>query len=327
MPTLNADKTLWTDLWPDQPNAHDLIRQKLECGEVTDEEASNLEHFVDHDYLVFTLKNINAIAEGFERDLRKLSESPPHDLLVVPKGQPHRIPYDELDSELLASNRFRIVDLHSHSPAAQDLYLSPEIFRYTDLLFGQKSIAFQSLYFIEGSEQALHRDPMFVVTQPASHLLASWVALEDIPADCGPLSFVPGSHVVPYFEFGPDRIVSSKEKEDMDKRPLQQAFMREQFAKRGLKTNHFICKKGEVLLWHGNLMHGGSAITRAGATRKSFVVHYSTYGNYTSRRVTYRTKARTKDNIAEMNKSATTSKRLERFGNAGLQNPLYQDQV
>ena len=32
--------------------------------------------------------------------------------------------------------------------------------------------------------------------------------------------------------------------------------------------------KGDVLVWHHNLLHGGSAIEREGATRRSMVAHY-----------------------------------------------------
>src|SRR6266516_4337125 len=76
-------------------------------------------------------------------------------------------------------------------------------FRFVELIFGAPAIAFQSLYFEYGSQQGLHRDPMFVVTDPPSHLLASWVALEDITPDSGPLAYVPGSQHLPWYEFEP----------------------------------------------------------------------------------------------------------------------------
>ena len=77
------------------------------------------------------------------------------------------------------------------------------MFRMVELIYDQPAISFQSLYFEYGSQQALHRDPMFVVTDPPSHLLASWVALEDIAPDSGPLAYVPKSHRLPWFEFEP----------------------------------------------------------------------------------------------------------------------------
>jgi len=36
----------------------------------------------------------------------------------------------------------------------------------------------------------------------------------------------------------------------------------------------FHAKKGDVLIWHANLVHGGAPILEKGLTRKSMVVHY-----------------------------------------------------
>jgi ectoine hydroxylase-related dioxygenase (phytanoyl-CoA dioxygenase family) len=35
-----------------------------------------------------------------------------------------------------------------------------------------------------------------------------------------------------------------------------------------------IAKKGDVLIWHANLVHGGAPILNPALTRKSMVVHY-----------------------------------------------------
>ncbi|HXM50833.1 MAG TPA: phytanoyl-CoA dioxygenase family protein [Pyrinomonadaceae bacterium] len=36
----------------------------------------------------------------------------------------------------------------------------------------------------------------------------------------------------------------------------------------------FLAKKGDVFLWHGMTLHGGSEIENPQLTRKSFVIHY-----------------------------------------------------
>jgi ectoine hydroxylase-related dioxygenase (phytanoyl-CoA dioxygenase family) len=43
---------------------------------------------------------------------------------------------------------------------------------------------------------------------------------------------------------------------------------------RGLEKKLLLAKRGDVLIWHANLLHGGSAIQRPGATRRSMVCHY-----------------------------------------------------
>jgi hypothetical protein len=36
----------------------------------------------------------------------------------------------------------------------------------------------------------------------------------------------------------------------------------------------YLAKRGDVLLWHALLVHGGSAIAKPGRTRKSMACHY-----------------------------------------------------
>jgi ectoine hydroxylase-related dioxygenase (phytanoyl-CoA dioxygenase family) len=40
----------------------------------------------------------------------------------------------------------------------------------------------------------------------------------------------------------------------------------------------FLAKKGDVFLWHGMTLHGGSEIENPQLTRKSFVIHYMPRG-------------------------------------------------
>ena len=43
---------------------------------------------------------------------------------------------------------------------------------------------------------------------------------------------------------------------------------------RGLETKTFMAKKGDVLIWHADLMHGGAPIQDLERTRKSLVAHF-----------------------------------------------------
>jgi ectoine hydroxylase-related dioxygenase (phytanoyl-CoA dioxygenase family) len=47
---------------------------------------------------------------------------------------------------------------------------------------------------------------------------------------------------------------------------------------RGLKTEKFMAKKGDVLIWHADLMHGGARIQDPRQTRKSLVAHFMPLG-------------------------------------------------
>ena len=144
-----------------------------------------------------------------------------------------------------------------------------------ELIYGEPAISFQSLYFEYGSGQALHRDPMYVVTTPPSHLLASWVALEDIAPESGPLAYVPKSHRLPWFEFEPGTVVCGQ-KVSKERREEFNEWRRATLIEQGLETVAFTPQRGDAFIWHGSLLHGGIPVENRNLTRKSFVVHYCT---------------------------------------------------
>lgn len=114
------------------------------------------------------------------------------------------------------------------------------------------------------------------MSHPHNWLMGAWLACEDVAADQGPLVFHPGSHRVPLFpRFTdyPQTNLRTATAEDFD---AYQAYV-DELATR-FERREFLARKGEVLLWHGNLIHGGAPITRKGSTRKSMVLHYSVRG-------------------------------------------------
>jgi ectoine hydroxylase-related dioxygenase (phytanoyl-CoA dioxygenase family) len=42
--------------------------------------------------------------------------------------------------------------------------------------------------------------------------------------------------------------------------------------------HEFLARKGDVLFWHGMLIHGGAPVLDPHATRKSMVLHYTVRG-------------------------------------------------
>jgi ectoine hydroxylase-related dioxygenase (phytanoyl-CoA dioxygenase family) len=117
-----------------------------------------------------------------------------------------------------------------------------------------------------------------MMTEPPGYLIATWTALEDCTEDNGPLFYYPGSHRLPivttedydsgntFFTIGEH---SNRHYENK---------IAEVIAQNGLQKQLFLAKRGDVLIWHANLLHGGSPILRPGATRKSMVCHYFAEG-------------------------------------------------
>jgi phytanoyl-CoA hydroxylase len=313
-PVLDDQKRLISSLWLDQVDAHARIDRRVDEGALPIDDAMRLHHFVDHGYATLSVPMDDAFVAAFERDVDAVWAARPPDLAVSP-AQGEKTSFR--DFEGVRHTGYRIPDLHSHSAAARQLYLHPDIFRVVAQIFDAEPIAFQSLYFEYGSGQGLHRDPMFVGVEPPGNLVASWIALEDIALDSGPLLYAPGSHRMPWFEFEPDSVAMldkspAKKRAWNDHRDRVSSDMR-------LETRPFTCQRGDVFLWHAGLLHGGAPVRDERVTRKSFVTHYSTRAQYTSRRASVRIRA----NDGSWHRAvATTRDVLEQHGCTGLDGPF-----
>jgi hypothetical protein len=307
---------LQSDLWLDQPDAHERVEERLAGSLISPDEAARLHTFVDSGFLTFSIDLDSDFCAGFDDDVSRFWIEKPADLAVSPPTPQGPTSFRDWDGREKAPG-YRIPDMHSHSDRALDLYLHPELFRMIELIYGEPAIAFQSLYFEYGSGQALHRDPMFVMTDPPSHLLASWVALEDVTAESGPLAYVPGSHRLPWFEFKSGSIVCAAS-ETQERRDEFLAATRAHMRERGLDVERFTCRRGDAFIWHAGLVHGGTPIGDRTQTRKSFVTHYCSAAHYHSR--TAGMKVRDGDGWRRVR--STTERVLEREGRRGLDNPV-----
>ncbi len=50
--------------------------------------------------------------------------------------------------------------------------------------------------------------------------------------------------------------------------------MEELIREKDLQKEVFLAKKGDILIWHANLIHGGLPVVNPALTRKSMVIHY-----------------------------------------------------
>ena len=133
---------------------------------------------------------------------------------------------------------------------------------------------FQSINFLMGSEQKTHSDSIHMTTYPLGGLLGVWVALEDTDLDNGPLHYYPGSHKLPYYlnsdyeNEGNYFMIGDKDYTQYEK------MLATKITEHKIEKKIFTAKKGDVLIWHANLMHGGEPHLNKNRTRKSMVFHY-----------------------------------------------------
>jgi ectoine hydroxylase-related dioxygenase (phytanoyl-CoA dioxygenase family) len=152
------------------------------------------------------------------------------------------------------------------------------VMRFLRLYFDDAPVAMQSLFFEYGSEQNTHQDFPYVQAKILSHLVGCWIACDDVGADNGPLFYYPGSHRLPKFDWGGGSLTfNGKDAEQVDRFGR---FLEDQAAAAGLVRETFHARRGDVFLWHGALVHGGSPANDPSATRRSLVVHYSSRAAY-----------------------------------------------
>ena len=141
-------------------------------------------------------------------------------------------------------------------------------------LLGHEATLFQSINFLNGSEQHTHSDSIHMSTYPLGGMAAAWVALEDITTENGPLHYFPGSHALPYYlnadyqNEGTSWLIGDKSY------AAYEQFIEGRVAALGLQKQVFLAKKGDVFLWHANLLHGGEPHRNKALTRRSMVFHY-----------------------------------------------------
>jgi hypothetical protein len=164
----------------------------------------------------------------------------------------------------------KVLDLHVRLESAAQVALAPSIVEFLSDVFEDEVLAFQSLYFHNGSQQSAHQDTAFVYTEPAMRFAAAWIALEDIKSGTGELFYYPRSQKLDDFRFasGTKALLPGD-----PAGPTYSAILEETCAKVGLRRTVFLPKRGDVLFWSADLVHGGEP-RRLDTSRYSFVVHY-----------------------------------------------------
>jgi ectoine hydroxylase-related dioxygenase (phytanoyl-CoA dioxygenase family) len=168
----------------------------------------------------------------------------------------------------------RIVNAYQHSEIIKKIMNDDRLAKLLNFILGKESSLFQTLSFKYGSQQNPHSDSFHMTTEPLGYMSGVWIALEDISEKCGPLIYYPKSHRRPFimnddFKTGNTNFVLGA-----DRYGNYEIKIKEIIHNYGLTPNQFIAKKGDILIWHSNLLHGGAAIEQKGLTRKSLVGHY-----------------------------------------------------
>jgi ectoine hydroxylase-related dioxygenase (phytanoyl-CoA dioxygenase family) len=175
--------------------------------------------------------------------------------------------------------RGRVTNLHLIVPEIATLFSrNPKALAVQDFFFNRRTSVYTSLFFERGTEQPIHQDVPLFYTLPDHHYFGMWVALEDADEENGALAVIEGGHKVelPNVEaigLGKYARLEDIPPTDKDLWNAYQEGIVERCMAKGLKVKSVPVKRGDTLIWHPLLPHGGSKRGDTSRSRRSIVFH------------------------------------------------------
>jgi ectoine hydroxylase-related dioxygenase (phytanoyl-CoA dioxygenase family) len=124
-----------------------------------------------------------------------------------------------------------------------------------------------------------HQDTYLNPPHVGDYYVAVWIALETIHPDSGPFQLIPGSHR--WRTVTQERILNALTPAERDHKwpthseRLLTPIFEHQIKKRNPEIVTYLPERGDVLFWHGRLLHRGSLANVPGMQRKALIAHYS----------------------------------------------------
>ena len=234
--------------WLDRPDALDMVDLKLRRGEITSAEAEQCRCWAANGYIILNNLIENQILEEVWSAYEKAIRAGKITLQPEPAGEHDPFPGPFLNPHKKAGAFCRILK-------------HPGLLRWIRVLMEREPKPLQTIASHKGSQQAAHSDSIHMTTYPLGYLAAAWIAFEDIHPDSGPLLFYPGSHKLPYV-FSKDVGIAESDLKNEGYGSYQakyEPFIMRTIEQNNLEPHYFPAKRGDVLIWHANLIHGGSA--------------------------------------------------------------------
>ncbi len=166
---------------------------------------------------------------------------------------------------------YKLNDLHLVDRLVQRFAVDRRLVAALGQLLQSPPIVCNTLLFERGSTQNAHFDTFYMPSKTPNKMAATWIAIDPVTDSNGPLFYYPRSHRIEPFRF------SSGGLQAIDaEMPQARAHIDRIIREFGLRETRFLPQPGDVLIWHAQLLHGGSPIRDMGATRASLVTHYWT---------------------------------------------------
>lgn len=170
----------------------------------------------------------------------------------------------------------RILNAHLLE-SGRRIWLHQPVLRFLQDHFQDAPCACQTLTFVHGSQQNAHQDTIHLTPYPPGFMCGVWIALEDVRPGAGELFVYPGSHRTRRL-FARD-LGLAKVSDDYSSYVKFDAEIAKLLAQGGYERRSYLPKAGQILVWHENLVHGGSVRRNRKLTRLSIVSHYFARGS------------------------------------------------
>ncbi|MCX7383229.1 MAG: phytanoyl-CoA dioxygenase family protein [Alphaproteobacteria bacterium] len=263
--------------WIDQANALDLLDAKEDLGHIPADQAKLIRQFITDGYIVLRGALPDDILDRAQNVLERAynGDMPEVEFNITGVGRKVHWRPDVLTKPAKA------LDLHWLSADVRNMSLHDNVLRTLSYIMERRAFATQTLGFWRGSAQDAHQDSAYVNYSHPNQFLATWIALEDVTENCGELFYYVGSHRMEEYLYldkykGVEEAGRANPGMDFDAPIKDHVKKIPQVADRmHLQRKRFLAKRGDVLIWHSDLAHGGSPIS-TDVTRKSIVTHYCT---------------------------------------------------
>lgn len=171
----------------------------------------------------------------------------------------------------------RIVESYKKSLNCKKLAVHPKVINMLKYLYDKKPLAFSTINFLTSTQQPLHSDYAHFGTLPELQIVGSWIALQDINSDSGPLQVVPKSHELEIYRYSENNNgnLPTGLKEIKNQYHNYEKWVRKEIINKNLKQFTPKMKKGDCILWAANMLHGSPECKIPGSSRKSQVTHWT----------------------------------------------------
>jgi hypothetical protein len=218
-----------------------------------------------------------------------------HEGVVIKRGFLGR---DVLDPYIRRRLQLRNVSLDRHhlgwdSPTPYEhveelraVCLHPPLMRLLESLIGEPMLLHLNLTGWISTERNWHPDDYLNPSHVNCWYAAIWIALGHIHDETGPFEYIPGSHRWPLMRqekvkrwMSPEEL-SLRASTGVEMWPkLSERFVvpaiEREIAARAATPKRFLAEMGDVLVWHGRLLHRGTKATGPDYIRPALIAHYS----------------------------------------------------